>query len=658
MITLTNLNAMRSAAAMAESNADIKTSMERLSTGSRINAASDDAAGLAISERMRTQILGLSKAITNGADAIGLLSTADGALVEVSSLLQRMRELSLQSANGTGTAEDRKHLNAEYQRLKDEIDRIGSQTQWNGMNIFDGLLFPGVTQFQVGANASQTIEIEIQELNSRTLAELPMAVIGSPIDAPGAGERFGDSVSISGDGSMVAVSAENADKTRIYRLTTSGWIQIGSDITSANPQPVSISDNGSTVAIGGKYGGDTRVFKYDPSSSTWVQLGSSIDLGSGNFSLQHVSLSDDGLTLAVGRPDLTGPGIDRGTARVYRYDAATSDWVASAVFNGAANGDQFGWAVSLSGDGSTVAIGSIKNDGGGGTDRGSVQIYRYDDASSAWQSLGLFIYGENSGDLSGYSISLNDDGTRVVIGAINNDDGGGNSGHSRVYGFNDATSAWEQVGSDIGGEAANDWSGQSVSISGDGNTVVVGAVGNDGGASNSGHARIYEYDAVSSDWVQQGADIDGTSSYEYLGSSVSISADGSTVAIGAPNARPNGGQDGQVTVYAIKNLAVSQVASQPAAAIAIELIDKALSGVLNRRANFGSTINRLNHAIANLSNALVNTESSESRIADADYAKESSNLASAQIRNQGAKAMLAQANTDQQLTLSLLEDWL
>ena len=121
MISLTNLNAMRSAAAMSESNADIKTSMERLSTGSRINSASDDAAGLAISVRMDTQILGLAKAIANGADAIGLLSTADGALGEVSSLLQRMRELSLQSATGSVTETDRTYLNTEYQRLKNEL---------------------------------------------------------------------------------------------------------------------------------------------------------------------------------------------------------------------------------------------------------------------------------------------------------------------------------------------------------------------------------------------------------------------------------------------------------------------------------------------------------------------------------------------------------
>ena len=215
MISLTNLNAMRSAAAMANSNADIKTSMERLSTGSRINSASDDAAGLAISVRMDTQILGLAKAIANGSDAIGLLSTADGALGEVSSLLQRMRELSLQSATGSVTAADRTYLNDEYQRLKDEIDRIGSQTQWNGSNLLDGMAFSGTTKFQIGADSSQVLEVQIQKISSASLSNSydpeSWAQLGSDIDGDSSYDYLGSSVSLSADGHTLAIGAPNAD---------------------------------------------------------------------------------------------------------------------------------------------------------------------------------------------------------------------------------------------------------------------------------------------------------------------------------------------------------------------------------------------------------------------------------------------------------------
>ena len=530
MITLTNLNAMRSAAAMADSTADIKTSMERLSTGSRINSASDDAAGLAISARMDSQILGLAKAIANGSDAIGLLSTADGALDEASSLLQRMRELSLQSATGSVTAADRKYLNAEYQRLKNEIDRIGSQTQWNAMNIFDGVAFPGTTEFQVGANADLTIGAEIQDLATRTLAESPTAQLGTTFYG-GSHSDIGQSMSISDDGSQIAIAFETSGTTRIFKYSTSGWIQLGGDLDLYSTGRVSMSGDGSTVAIVDPQGSDAFIYKYDSSSGKWIQLGSKIAAFDwGNRGGESLSISDDGLTVAIGRVGQTG---DRGSTRVYRYDASSQTWLQlGASLNGENFGDKSGWSVSLSSDGNTLAIGAIYNDGNG--DRsGHTRVYRYDTSASSWVKLGTDIDGDGPAKLAGYSVSLTDDGSTVAIGAIWADDGGGNSGQTRVYSFNTSSFRWEQVGNDIDGEALNDNSGNSVSISGDGNTLVIGAYKNNDGQWDAGHARIYEYDASSATWIQLGADIDGEIQYGYSGYSVSISADGSTVAVGA-----------------------------------------------------------------------------------------------------------------------------
>ena len=161
-------------------------------------------------------------------------------------------------------------------------------------------------------------------------------------------------------------------------------------------------------------------------------------------------------------------------------------------------------------------------------------IYAWNSATSAWEQQGADIDGEAADDYSGFSVSLSSDGTTVAIGAYGNDGNGSNSGHVRIYAWNSATSAWEQQGADIDGEAADDNSGYSVSLSSDGTTVAIGAPNNDGNGSYSGHVRIYAWNSATSAWEQQGADIDGEAADDYSGWSVSLSSDGTTVAIGAP----------------------------------------------------------------------------------------------------------------------------
>jgi len=163
-------------------------------------------------------------------------------------------------------------------------------------------------------------------------------------------------------------------------------------------------------------------------------------------------------------------------------------------------------------------------------------------AVDAWTRVGSDIDGEAADDNSGSSASLSSDGSRVAIGAPSNDGGGSDAGQVRVYDLTGG--AWVQVGSDVDGEATYDSSGVAVSLTSDGSRVAIGAGANDGGGSDAGQVRVYNLTAGA--WVQVGADIDGEATYDYSGWSVSLSSDGSRVAIGAVG----GGSDaGQVRVY-------------------------------------------------------------------------------------------------------------
>ncbi len=147
--------------------------MERLSTGIRINSAADDAAGLAITSKMTSQINGLKQAVRNANDAISMVQVAEGATVEITNMLQRMRELAVQAANGANTDSDRAALDKEFRQLSGEIDRITKNTQWNGTNLLDGTGFDnGIANFQVGANADQTVAANLGKLDLSTWKDL------------------------------------------------------------------------------------------------------------------------------------------------------------------------------------------------------------------------------------------------------------------------------------------------------------------------------------------------------------------------------------------------------------------------------------------------------------------------------------------------------
>ena len=168
----TNIGASVAQAALMRNERALNTAMEQLSTGKKINSAGDNASGLAISTRLTSQIRGLDTAIRNANDAMSMVNTAEGALDEITAMMQRMRELAVQSGTGTTAAADRTYMNSEYVALRSEIDRIADNTQWNGRNILDGSAGASTGKstvaFQVGVNEKQTISTSFGNVNNTT----------------------------------------------------------------------------------------------------------------------------------------------------------------------------------------------------------------------------------------------------------------------------------------------------------------------------------------------------------------------------------------------------------------------------------------------------------------------------------------------------------
>ena len=252
-------------------------------------------------------------------------------------------------------------------------------------------------------------------------------------------------------------------------------------------------------------------------------------------------MSSDGAIVAIGAHGNDGNGSNSGHVRVFEWDGTA--WVQKGSdIEGEAAEDSSGFATSLSSDGTIVAIGAERNDGNG-SNSGHVRVYEW--SGDTWVQKGNDIDGEAANDYSGRSVSLSSDGTIVAIGADLNHGSSFRAGHVRVYEW--SGTEWTQKGNDIDGEAAEDYSGRSVSLSSDGTIVAIGAYGNDGNGSNSGHVRLFEWDGTA--WTQKGSDIDGEAVSDKFGFATSLSSDGSIVAIGAYNNDGNGSNAGHVRLY-------------------------------------------------------------------------------------------------------------
>ena len=318
--------------------------------------------------------------------------------------------------------------------------------------------------------------------------------------------------------------------------------QIGSDIRGVSFNDgcgiaVAISNDGKVVAAGAsKHLNKGHVRVFEDINGTWTQIGSDmIGEFSNDGSGREISLSGDGTIVAIGSRQNS---LAKGHVRVYKNINGTWTQIGLDI-DGEAGGDWSGDAISLSYDGNIVAIGAYKNDGNG-DNAGHVRVYK--NISNSWTQIGSDIDGESAGDYFGYSVSLSDNGEVLAVGGIYNAGGGSGlaskRGHVRVY--KNINNTWTQIGSDIDGESTRDYFGRSVSLSSNGKILAAGAIYDDGAATDAGHVRVYEN--INGSWIQLGADIDGKNADDRVGYSVSLSNNGKTLLIGAPFIESSRGQ--------------------------------------------------------------------------------------------------------------------
>lgn len=337
-------------------------------------------------------------------------------------------------------------------------------------------------------------------------------------------------------------------------FTTNAQIQIGSDIDGENQgdrsgNSVSISSDGTIVAIGAKYNGNSNtghVRVFENINNTWTQIGQDIDgENTGDEFGSSISLNDNGTVVAIGAP-LVGTGE---TGQVQVFENINNVWIQIGEdIDGEAAIDIFGFSVDLNTSGTIIAIGAFGASSNTQSDTGHVRVF--ENINNTWTQIGQDIDGEAMEDFSGV-VSINDTGNIVAIGAPNNDANGESSGQVRV--FENVNNTWTQIGQSIIGEAAGDHSGTSISMSSDGSIIAIGATFNN--STNEippGHVRVYEN--INNTWIQVGQDIDGDADDELFGTSVSLNDNGTVLAVGATFSEGVNGEDsGQVKVYKTQN---------------------------------------------------------------------------------------------------------
>ena len=365
----------------------------------------------------------------------------------------------------------------------------------------------------------------------------PWVQVGSAVnlataDQPG----FRGGVAVSADGDVVAVgspsddtAATDAGAVRVYQYS-GGWSQRGADVRGVAASDVAgtsvaLSNDGLVLAVGapgnsfdmGETGPDGWVRVYDWNGSAWVQRGEVLagvnDHDRFGFS---VSLSNDGSVLAVGSPRRDASGLNAGRTTIYTWTSGA--WSARGFIDGAAASDQSGWSVSLNGTGTRVAIGARF---AGGSLTGQVRVFNED--VGLWTQVGGSLDGVAWAGF-GTSVSLSDDGDVVAVGAP---DDASSRGNTFVYAL--AAGAWSQRGSTIAGERGSDLSGTSVSLSSDGRVVAIGAEGNDDAGTEAGHARVYRWNSGA--WSQRGADINGSTGGAMAGKAVALDSAGRSIAV-------------------------------------------------------------------------------------------------------------------------------
>jgi autotransporter-associated beta strand protein len=317
---------------------------------------------------------------------------------------------------------------------------------------------------------------------------------------------------------------------------------------------VALSADGTTLAIGatGNTAGNVRVFRWHDTTTGWIQEGNTIQGSAADWFGAAVDLSADGTTLIAGAPWNDTVGNNAGLSKVYDWNAGTATWEQrGAAILGEASLDQSGRSVSVSADGQIVAVGAPYNDNKATPDdnAGHARVFRWDSASSTWTQLGTDIDGETIGERTGYAVALSQDGQTLIAGGFQNASNGTDSGHARVFQWDSSQSDWLQMGENLTGAADGDFFGMSVSISSDGRTVAAGAPNASASQKNAGAAYLYQWNEAVSRWAPMGAPLLGSVLDDQFGRSIALSADGQTVAVSSPGDDTNGTNAGKTEVY-------------------------------------------------------------------------------------------------------------
>ncbi len=356
----------------------------------------------------------------------------------------------------------------------------------------------------------------------------------------------GSSVALSSDGAFLAVGAFGAYgyggyvKTYFLDTATQSWIQRGQTIQGErggdeSGSSISFSNNGDRIAIGApsnsNYYGHTRVFEFSSDTDTWVQLGDDLDGDRRQgYSGESVALSGNGNRLIVGAPN-----ANTLSGYVKIYELVDDGW---QQLGPTLYGDQYytslGSGVAMSDSGHRIVIGSRFDFHNGSRLVGSVGVFEY--IAGEWVIIGSELKGDQYYDVFGNAVDISGDGNRIIIGTPNEDsEKNANVGKVEVYEFSADEEEWLTLGSAIlGDEEANQRLGESVSISGDGNRIVIGSGQCDEGGINAGCTWVFGFDHVAKDWWQIGRSIYGEFERDQSGRAVAISADGEYFAVGAP----------------------------------------------------------------------------------------------------------------------------
>lgn len=653
LVINTNVGSLNAQRNLVKSGMEMSTAMERLSSGLRINRAADDAAGLAISNRLTSSIRGLNQAVRNANDGLSLISTAEGAMAESTNILQRVRELAIQSANGIYSDSDRATLNAEVQQLISELDRIAETTTFNGRSLLDGSF--GKSELQVGTEANQTISVEIGALDAQSLGMGSQSVdlVGQEHDLGAVTIDYNEVLingqSIMGIGETWAAADGYDDLIDKINTNVNG-------VTATMQVSVTADDPGDGVLTGGNSLTVTLNNLDGTSSSVEITDTSNINelvdkLNSESNGLLSASLDEDNKLVisAEGVSDIAFTDTASATGTLTAKNAS--------IALTADNGDPI--TVSRGGVGLTADLtnfGFRENNESGVIEGQAV-------GAGAFEVGDLKINGIDVGESDSAGLLDKID----AINSVSDQTGVTASAFSTVqFDADEATGAWAAGDFTINGEVITSGADVDALVTAiNGVTDATGVT-----AIKSGTTVILEGDTTQIAFGDASGTADnGAALIAILGAGVTLadaaggikltSDSGSSFSVEHADAAAktsSGLLDANVASNGSFGASLSSinVATAGAAQKALDVIDNALNTISDTRAQLGAVSNRLQFTVSNLMNVSENTAAARSRIMDADFAAETAALSKAQVLQQASSAMLAQANAAPQLVLSLL----